>query len=205
MSFYVGVIDDEQQNINRIKRKARQASFKFVEVPLIEDIEQMVQEIIGLKVSALVVDYKLSTTKPHIRYTGVDLVMKLEDYIENYPSFILTAFGDNAEQDLIDVNKIYDKSEYFNDPSFLNRRINRQVENFNQMIKKAEAELLDLKRIASPTLKQQERMIELDSVIEKHVSKKDALAYSVKTKFYQDRIESLLEKTEKLLEEVEKL
>lgn len=144
-NFYVGIIDDEKQNINRIKRKGRQENFEFIEVPLLEDIEEMVQEVIMLNVKALLVDFKLSTTRPNIKYTGVDLLVKLEEYIENYPSFILTAFGDNAEQELIDVNKVYDKSQYFDDPTVLNRRIKRQAENFIQLVKKAELELIELK------------------------------------------------------------
>ncbi|WDF05496.1 hypothetical protein [Shouchella hunanensis] len=203
--FNIGILDDEKPNIRRIKRQGRDQSFNFVEVSLKNDVEEMAEEIISQKLNGILVDYQLKITRPEITYTGVDLVIKLDEYVENYPSFILTAFSDTAENELIDVNKIYEKEAYFNDPSLLNRRIQRQVENYRKAIDKSEEEVLRLRKKDNLTLKEEERLVELDTFIEKHLSKKDSLAKSIKSSSYNKKLDSLLEKTERLLGEIEKL
>ncbi|ATH70837.1 hypothetical protein [Bacillus altitudinis] len=203
--FNIGILDDEQSNIRRIKRKGRNQSFNFVEVSLKNDVEEMAEEIISQKLNGILVDYQLKTTRPEITYTGVDLVRKLDEYIENYPSFILTAFSDTAENELIDVNKIYEKETYFKEPALLNRRIQRQVENYYRVIEKSEEELIMLREKDSLTLKEEERLVELDTFIENQLSKRDSLAKSIKTLSNNKKLDSLLEKTERLLGEIDKL
>ncbi|KQU58732.1 hypothetical protein ASG66_17075 [Bacillus sp. Leaf406] len=207
MNYTIGLIDDEAANVRTVQRKARLTSVTVEPIELEEDMGEVIKKILESNIQGILVDYKLNLTKPNIRYNGADLINELEKHKMNFPSFILTGFEDDAENELIDVNKIYRKEDYFHDPAKLNRRIIKQIENHKEKIKNAEQELyllLEKKAIGELSLKEEERLIELDNFIENCISSKGAIAVDLKKTSNSDRLDTLLNKANKILEEVRK-
>ncbi|MCY8147025.1 hypothetical protein [Bacillus inaquosorum] len=204
MRFNVGFIDDESANVRTVQRKTSSTDIKITPLNLKENIEEIIEQIIESKVQCILVDYKLNLTKPEIRFNGADIVNELDKNIISFPSFILTGFEDDAENELIDINKIYKKEDYFKKPEKLNRRIVKQIENYSERLRIAEEELLSLKKKNSLSSKEEERLLELDSFLEKSINAKGSISKEIKRTSNIDRLDSLLDKTRRILEEVKK-
>ena len=204
MKFKIGYLDDEMSNVRQFQRSTRD-DFDVIPLVVADDLKELINNIILSQVKAIVVDYKLKTTKPNIDYSGVDVVRALDDELKDFPSFLLTGFETDAETQLVDVNKIYCRNEYFNAPEKLNRRIRRQIENYIKEIEEIEKEYLLLKKHETLTLEQEERLIELDDFLEKRLRNRSRVPKTIKKISNTDKLNDLINLAKGILEEVKEL
>jgi hypothetical protein len=104
-----------------------------------------------------------------------------------------------AEEKFIDINVIYDRG--FND---FFKRVRRQMENYQLKINDMEKEFNKLKKSKRKSLKQEERMIELDSMLERSIDKRSEFPKTLKQTADLEKLKELIEETEKLINEIKK-
>ncbi|WP_018248799.1 hypothetical protein [Orenia marismortui] len=202
----IGYIDDKGSDLRAFQRRASEDFDEVIGIKLKSDILEIMKEIIEAKVDAIVVDYLLNEGDSSIHFNGADIVKQLEKEKIEFPSFILTSFDQDAENELIDVNKIYDKGKYYDyekeDYKILNRRIKRQIENYRNLIKEAEENILKLKSKEELTAKEKEDLIELDEFLVKTTSISSKLPKEFKTNSVEQKLDNIIEMASFLLEEV---
>lgn len=198
MKYKIGIIDDEADTIRAFKRDV-DGDFEVFELNITNSISEIIEEIIDLKLKAVVVDYDLQNH----RFTGIDIIDELNKIALNFPAFVLTALDEEAEDYVDDVNMIYQKKGG-SSGDVLNRRIKKQIENYDKNLEAARMEFQELiSRREGLTVLDEERLIELDKIIESSVFKMGAIPDSVKMNLtFDKRIIELLESTEQLLKEV---
>lgn len=219
MKYRIGLIDDEKSVIDTVSFLNAETNFvvnnktvviEIVEIELNSTIEDVIHEINSSDISALLVDFMLSNTRIDINFDGTQIINELEKCRQGFPSFILTALDAEAENSFVDVNKIYSKKQYLNeiakpqDGCVLNRRIIRQIQNYELQIEKYKEEIIELKSKEILTLKDEERLIELDTFIEKSIDASAAIPLSLKIPETMNTLTQILESTNRILEEVKK-
>lgn len=214
MKYRVGFIDDERDMIMSLQRKNNGKKFcvnncdveiEIIEIPLHSAVDKIIEEINESKVTAVLVDYLLSNSRSEIHFDGVDIINKIDEYRFNFPTFILTAQSEEAENCMVDLNKIYRKEDYIKDPHLLNKRIVRQIENHKKRIDEAEKELVDLiSRKEQLGIKEENRIMELDGFLEKSYSNSNKIPDILKDNKSITIMRELIDAAETLLKEVKK-
>lgn len=204
----VGYLDDDNSNVRKIQRLASKSKkIEIIPLELNEEIEMIINEIYEKKLNGIIVDYNFSDKRSDVSFNGVDVINEIEDKLDDFPSFILTSFDEDAENEFVDVNKIYTKEQYYKHPDILNRRVFKQVENYIIKIEESKERILELnlaKEVNQLTLKEEEELIELDNHIEKSISKINQIPSTLKETSNFERLNLLLQKAEELLEKVKK-
>jgi hypothetical protein len=198
MKYKIGIIDDEADTIRAFKRDVND-DFEVIELDITKSIPEIIEDIIEMKLKAVVVDFDLQNHK----FTGIDIVEELNKVIQSFPTFILTALDEEAENFINDVNMIYQKKSG-SSGEVLNRRIKKQIETHEKNLEEAKLELKTLlSRRGSLTVFDEDRLIELDRFIENSAFKLAVIPEGVKINMtFDKRIIELLESTEELLKEL---
>lgn len=193
----IAIIDDSGERVRAFMRDMER-DFEVDEVSLQDNIEEIIEQLIEERFEALIVDFDLDT-----KYNGVDIINMVDEIMEGYPTFVLTAYDAMAEQDhdIKDVNKVYRKQD---GPELLIRRVKKQIEIYQKTINDASEEiLLLLERRDSLSLLEEERLIYLDSLIEKSVYKPSSIPVGIKMELtFESKVVELLETTAELLKEL---
>lgn len=214
----VGILDDDESKVTQIitnllygmenasaEKKVKYSNYKFepYEIKVQANIENMINEVIEEKLDCVLVDYKLSSYEI-VDFTGVEFAIKLEEILDNFPIFILTAY----EDDLFN-NKIYNAYQVFNLDRYLsedseivelNFKIIEQVLKRNKEIEQWEKEIEELLPKAGISAEIDAQLLALDTKLEKSINAKFAIPEKIKKDLSSNRIEKLLEKIDKLLD-----
>lgn len=201
MKLEIGYIDDRDEDIRKFKFKTRD-DFEVKKIKLSPNIEEIIYQIIDLQIDAVVIDYLLNESRSDVHFNGIDIAVKLNEEMCEFPSFILTAFGQDAEHELIDVNKIYEKEFYYDNSSRLNRKIEQQIKNYQEKIKRAEEKILEFKNKDGITLQEKEKLVELDEFLVKTTRKSSKLPKELKENSSTQKLDSLINVAEEILKEV---
>lgn len=196
--FKIGYIDDNPTQIRSFQREAAQ-EFDVVKISLKKNLDTVVSDIFDQKVNAVVIDYDLREGNNKIDYQGDDIFKKVVERVDNFPAFILTSHVNEAEKQSIDMNAIYNRTA----DNFL-KRVRRQIENYQKNLKLVESEFSKLKSRKKRNLVQEERMIELDTFIERSLDKRSELPKTLKKTSDLKKINELIQETDKLIKEIKK-
>ena len=176
---------------------------EVISVQPTEDLSDLIDGLIDLKIDALVTDFRLTQAGP-LGYSGEDIVNAFQKVREGFPCFIRTSFEDDALSSAADVNKVYSKEHQAADEhGSLFVRIVKQVERYRATLDRAQEELAELLRIpaAERTASDVDRLVELDSFIENALGADTGIPKSVKEILFEGR-DQLLEETHKLIVEI---
>jgi hypothetical protein len=202
--FKIAYIDDDAGNVRTFQRFASDY-FDVVKITLKKDINTVVSDIFKEKVNAVVIDYDLRDQNSRINYQGSDIFEKINARLNDFPAFILTSHVGDAEEKTLDVNAIYDRDLIDdNQENILLKRIQRQITNYLNKIDESDSELKKLRKIKKLSLAQEEKIIELDSYLERSLSKGSQLPNSLKKTTDIKKLSQLISETEKLISEIKK-
>lgn len=177
-------------------------------------LEEMLEMIDDYHPDAVITDFQLNDIKTDIHYnvpyTGTELIKAIRKEREDFPCFVITAFDDAAVNDTDDVNLVYIKSVLGRGDekakiTFAARVIN-QIDKYKARIENATRELsclLAKRDIGSADVHDEERIIELDSFIEKSLGAHDSIPENLKHLSNLERLNSLIDKVDELLEKIE--
>lgn len=123
--YIIGLIDDEESQLKTIRRTIKtnanineQYDFKsylisdgvddFVETVLGEVIEDIKQ----LKITSLIVDYKIIVKTSRIK--GTDIFKRIKEEVPKFPVIILTeVVEESTEPEFVDADKVYKKKDFY--------------------------------------------------------------------------------------------
>lgn len=182
----------------------------------LRELDSMIENIIEINPDAIISDFLLNEIKESIdykvSYNGAELIEKYLTIRNDFPCFVLTAYDDRAINEVDDVNKIYVKNIFHkknkdNDRVSFIDKVMAQIKHYQYKLKTVEKELLELleKREKGETdYKEEQRIIELDTILEKSIDKRAFIPSEYKNSSNVDRLNELLSKVDKLIEKVEK-
>lgn len=219
--FRVLFIDEERDSfddfLDYVEKSNRAGEIEpITELPL-EDLDAMIEKIINLNPDAIITDFNLNEKRVdidyNIPYNGTELLETFLSIREGFPFFVLTAFDDIAINETNDVNKVYVKNILHKSKkeeaskakaTFLDRVI-ASINHYSSKLKKAEEDLLKLlekKKAKETNYEEEQKIIELDSFIEKSIDKSSSIPVDYKISSNADRLGELLSKVDELINKV---
>lgn len=219
MVYNIGIIDDDASKItqlitylrlgwndldgNLVKEKYKDVMLNPVELTLNDSLNDMVEIIYTSKLDALIVDYNLSSQQ-NISYTGIELVTAIQEKLFEFPIFVLTSYQDDLFlKECFDVYQVFDFERYVEDKDErieLNSKIIEQIKKYRSSIVRWKDELSTLLSKIGTNHKIDERIIELDTKIEKSIDGVSALSEKMKEDLDVNRIQNLIDKIDQLID-----
>ena len=217
--YRIGIIDDDPSKITQMitmirlccddedgrPLKAKYASYELipVELRLADNTSDMVEDIIGERVDAVIIDYKLSSQQS-ISYSGVSLAKELHSRLWGFPIFVLTTYQDDLfDHELFDSYLVFDFDRYIGDDQErieFNSKLIEQIKKYRIELKTWKEELEYLLPRAGESASIDERILELDSRLEKSFYGTASIPLPVKRDFTAEKINELISKIDLLIE-----
>ena len=180
MKYRIGIIDDREDEIRYIKHVLK-PEFLLEKVKLSSNLEDMVKDLLEKKVDAVIIDYELSATQSNIHFKGDNVVLAIRNIKTLFPISVLTAFSEQAENANIDPDIVYDKETILKDPATFKRKLAHKIQNYKSKIDELRKELVELNLKETLSLKEEERLIELDKILEKELESEFTFPNNLKT------------------------
>lgn len=203
--FKIAYLDDEEAVIRQFQISTMN-KLDIPDIELTDDIDGIILMLKEERYDALIMDYSLNDTKDGINFTGIDVINKVFEELEDFPCFILTSFEETAEEGNINPDMIYSKSDVLGDSARFVRKIERKIINYQEKIQSYQRDVAILVQISSERplkLEEEERLIHMDNFLERISSKSGAIPEELKSTKNDQLLKSLIEKTEMILEELE--
>lgn len=216
-------IDEEKDSfddfLDYIEKSPRAGEIiPLTQLPL-EDLDSMIEKIFDISPDAIITDFNLNEKRIDINYNvpynGTELLEEFLSIRADFPFIVLTAFDDVAINKADDVNKIYVKNILHKSnkeettkakATFLDRVI-ASINHYQAKLKNAEEELVQLlekKKESKTNYDEEQRIIELDSFIEKSVDKGSSIPSEYKLSSNTDRLGELLSRVDNMINKLNK-
>lgn len=219
--FKILFIDEERDSfddfLDYVEKSARAGEIEPITQLPLEELDIMIEKIVELNPDAIITDFNLNEKRIDINYNvpynGTELLENFISIREGFPFFVLTAFDDVAINETDDVNKVYVKNILHKSnkeeatkarATFLDRVI-ASIKHYRSKLTKAEEDLLQLlekKKEGNANYDDEQRIIELDSFIEKSLDKSSSIPDDYKLSSNADRLGELLSKVDELINKV---
>lgn len=123
--YIIGLIDDEESQLRMIRRTIKtnakiDEDYDFKSylvsdnaIDFVTDIfEEVINDIKELKLSSLIVDYKIIVKTSKIK--GTDIFKRIKEEVPKFPVIILTeVVEESTEPEFIDADKVYKKKDFY--------------------------------------------------------------------------------------------
>lgn len=216
MDYRILFIDEESTQHDRFKDYFELMCpdiTPICEFPL-SSIGEMLERIDEIHPDAIITDFLLNDIRVDIHYTvkynGVELIDAIREQREDFPCFVITSFEDDAVNDSEDVNLVYVKDILKPDADKAKvpfaQRVILQIEKYNSKIGNARKELSALikkRHSGEADVYDEERIIELDTFLERSLDAYDSVPKALKELSNLDRLNALINKVDELLKKVE--
>lgn len=178
------------------------------------DVNEMLGVIFEKQADAVVTDFRLNEFKTNVKYNvnynGVELIKELHKRREDFPSFVITSHDDEAVNDTDDVNVVYIKDILSPEKDKAKvpfaQRIVRQIDKYRASIDSAKKELnllIDLRNKGEAGVYDENRIIVLDSFLERTFGAYDAVPSEMKKLSNLDKLNELIGKADEILKKLE--
>lgn len=219
IQYKIGIIDDDPTKITQLipsikmvckddegqVRNTKYANYALLpmEIALLSDEDDMINVIVDSHIDAIIIDYNLASQQV-ISYTGVSLAKKLADRLYDFPIFILTSYQDDLyTHELFDSYQVFDFARYIAEPLErieLNTKIIEQIVKYNTERQSWEKELQEILPHAGESASIDERILVLDSQLERTIDGKSSISDKLKKELTSDKVQSLIDKIDKIIE-----
>ena len=204
--YRIGIIDDDSskttQMIQMIRlccadESGRSLMEKYenyelipVELTLETEIDNMIEHIIEKRLA--------------ISYTGVSLAKGIHVRLMGFPIFVLTTYRDDLfDHELFDAYLVFDFARYIGEDKErveINSKLIEQIKKYRTEIENWKNELESLLPHAGESATIDERILELDSWLERSIDGRTAISLPVKRDFTAEKINELISKIDSLIE-----
>ena len=179
--YKLGILDEYQGDIDDLLLFFEN-DFEMKVIELSNKQDKVINNILEANLDAIAIDYKLMEHNTKIGFNGDVIYNSLIDRLYDFPASILTNFVPDASKSSIrDEFKIISKrwmKAGSNEGNELIEKIKHSITKYKKRLDDAEKELLgliDKKTKNKLTGKEEERLIELDTMLEKTIDKKDSI------------------------------
>lgn len=209
MSKYkVLYVDEDPADIRRFQLYVhkKDSDKEFEIIPLIPEntLENFIELISEDGYDAIVTDHKLNEQNASISFDGIDLVRAILSQKLDFPCFVLTSFDDEAIMNGDDVNIVYVKGIMDEDgenkvhATFLDK-IKHQINHHRAKIESARSELEALIQKEYRDAKDEDRVNELDTYLEKTASIQSTIPVQLKSESSLEVLRKMITNTDELL------
>lgn len=150
-----------------------------------------------------IIDYKLSSQKA-VSYSGVSLAKELCLRLYGFPIFVLTTYKDDLfDHELFDSYLVFDFARYIAENEErveLNSKLIEQIKKHRAEMENWKEELESLLPRAGESATVDERILELDSKIERSIDGRAAISVPIKQGFVAEKINELISKIDQIIE-----
>lgn len=214
----VGIIDDDETKRSQIMSKLEDfvqgASAEIkeryegyvlnpIELEIRSDMRALLEDIREKNIDALIIDYKLSSYEVSADYTGVEFAEETDKKYLDFPVFILTAYeGELYQKEIFDAHKVYDFERYMNEDEErieINSKIVEQCIKRKRQIEEWKSELEELLPRQGESKAINEKIMDLDTKLEKSFDGEHAIPQDLKEKLSGDNFARVLSDLEELL------
>ena len=214
----VGIIDDDETKRSQIMSKLEDfvqgASAEIkeryegyvlnpIELEIRSDMRALLEDIREKNIDALIIDYKLSSYEVSADYTGVEFAEETDKKYLDFPVFILTAYeGELYQKEIFDAHKVYDFERYMNEDEErieINSKIVEQCIKRKRQIEEWKSELEELLPRQGGSKAINEKIMDLDTKLEKSFDGEHAIPQDLKEKLSGDNFARVLSDLEELL------
>ena len=217
--YRIGIIDDDCTKVTQLitsimlccnnedgqplKEKYSNCDLVPVELSLSDTTDEMVEQVVAERLDAVIIDYKLSSQKA-IDYSGVSVAYEIHSRLYNFPVFILTTYQDDLfEHELFDSYLVFDFSRYIGEEEErleLNAKLIQQIRKYRREIENWKLELRQLLPREGESESVDERILELDTRLEKTLNGNSSFSIPIKQGFTSEKIDELISKIDSLIE-----
>lgn len=207
--LYVDEVASERRRFQLyIHDNDSEQNFEVVAPELDDNLNDFLDTIMREHYDAIITDHKLNEENSKIQYDGIELVEAILKCKFSFPCFILTSFDDEAVRDGSDVNIVYIKGLMDSDEEqegykakFIDK-IENQIKHHRKNIQEAQNELVELLSKPYRDAKDEERLIELDTYIEKTTDTPSAIPAQLKGGNNLAKLHQMIQNTDQLLKEL---
>ncbi|MDA8427666.1 MAG: hypothetical protein M0T70_00230 [Geobacteraceae bacterium] len=203
--YRIAYIDESPEDIRIFQRYASD-DFEVIEFDPPQELENLIEQILGSNVRAIVSDYNLTEYKNVAHYDGVDVVTAFLAIKPGFPTFVLTSYDEDAANESSDVNLVYTKEALVENQGIpFKERIRKQIDHYLKKINDTKKELQELlaKQLREKlTSREEERLVDLDAFLENSINAECALPRDLKLPSNADKLNEILMSTKQLLEEI---
>lgn len=207
--YKIGFIDEEATQINTFYQTFKN-DFEVYEFELNQNIEpeEIIFNAFNNHLDALIVDYRMDD---YFGFNGNVLVEKLDEINPFFPRIILTSYPLEALDFVDDANIVNTKEIWSGDSDsarnleIFTKKLNRVINSYYEKIKDNEIELKKLeekRKTVSLEPTEEDRYIELNNFMSKIVGENKVLPRSFYSQETNAKLDSLIEKTEQMLEKL---
>tara|TARA_B100000965_G_scaffold154935_2_gene128945 strand:+ start:16233 stop:16880 length:648 start_codon:yes stop_codon:yes gene_type:complete len=211
VKYKIGYVDEDESDISRFYHKfikKYDERYQIIEFTPKPSLDELIEEIINSDLDVLVVDFQLNEYK-NLGYKGHSVVERIKELRFGFPCVLLTSYPVDAIENSLDTYIVYDKDVAFGNEEkskdLFELQIKQSIEHYKKGLKSAEEEFARLSRLDDLTLKQEERLIELDDILESSIDNKHKLPSHLKKSKHIKNVESLVKDTQSLISELKKL
>jgi DNA-binding NarL/FixJ family response regulator len=212
--LFVDEVDTDIRRFQRyVHRKDTEKKFELIVKMPENTLENFMNEIVNENFDAIITDHKLHEENANISFDGIDLVREILSNKIGFPCFVLTSFDDEAVIHGDDVNIVYIKGLMDSDgenkahATFLDK-IENQIKHYRKRIQNSEKELLNLIEKSQETAlnaQEEEKLLELDTFIEKSTNQPSSLPKHLKSTNNLDELHKMINNTDALLNKLREL
>lgn len=162
----------------------------------------MIEEILNQRLHCLLIDYKLQS-RANIDYSGIDLAVRLEKILYDFPIYILTSYDDDLfNNEIYSTYKVFDFERYMKETFERNEIHYKIIEEILVYEKKKlfwEERLKTLLPQAGTSAEVDSEILELDSKLERSIDGRSAIPDHIKSALRSDKLSELIEKIDEIL------
>ena len=181
LKFKLGILDEYQDDIDDFLHFFDN-DFEIKIIELSESQDEIIYKILDTDLDAIAIDYKLMEHNTKIGFNGDVIYNALTDRLSDFPAFILTNYVPDASKSSIkDEFKIIPKrwmKTGSTEGNELIEKIKLSITKYKKKIDDSEKELLkliDKKNKNELSAKEESRLFELDSMLEKTIDKESSI------------------------------
>lgn len=196
-------IDEDKAQLRKFKRYTKgfdKLIVDAIEPP--ENKEDIVNMIVEENIAAVVCDFDLKE-KNTTDYFGNEVIEDILKAKPNFPVFIFTSHKEDALKRSETVHYVYDKVNMNGDKSFLNLIV-EEITKYRNRIDKWKKEFFDLQKKFNDgelSIREEERLIELDNLIEKATDNRSSIPNHIKAQ-QDNELNKLINETEDILNQI---
>lgn len=211
--LYIDEVQDDRLGFQRyVKLNSDEGKFQVDAIEPEENLETFIEYINNENYDAIITDHKLSTEKASITYDGLDIVKRILELRAEFPCFVLTGWEDDAVRDGENVNIIYYKgikgltrtSAEKHQALFVDK-VENQIKHYKNKIAEYEEEYKVLLQKEELDSFEDDRLTELDSLLEKMTNHKSSIPKNLKKRNSLDDLHRMINNTDSLIEKIKGL
>lgn len=204
--YIVGYVDESEEDIHEFLDFFEDCFTIVTYMPdNLTTIDDIISWILDEHLDIIIVDFDLKE-KHSVDFYGTQILETLNKKHLNFPMFMFTGYEDSAiqESNALVAGLIYKKNFVYNNVEEFSKRIKIKVDKYKSSLEKARIDHAELIKKTTRSPEEENKLLEIDSFLEASYGESFCKLKSLKSTEYLEKLNDLINKTDKLLKEIDK-